>query len=88
MAQQKMFDASGVEGRGWLHSGNQNGRENHIALHKKEINVAEGERFSVGAYSAVGPGDPSLGIEELANCGCDTYPVIVLADGINLWDGS
>jgi hypothetical protein len=87
-AQQKMFDASGVEGRGWRHSGNPNGRANHIALHEKEINLAKGESFSVGAYSAVGPGDPSLGVEELANCGCDSYPVIILAEGIKLWDGS
>jgi HK97 family phage portal protein len=87
-ALQAMFDKSGVEGRGWLHSGIETGRANHIALHKKEVNLAGGERFQVGAYAAVGPGDPTMGVEELANCGCDSYPVIVDADKINIWDGA
>lgn len=92
-SQREMFGRALVRFYEWRHSGNPNGRENHMALDGTVINLDEGERFQVGSYLAEGPGDPSLGPEEVINCECDTWPAIEKAgEGYalpdELWDGS
>jgi len=75
-AQREMFKRADVRYNEWRHSGNPNGRPNHIELDGATINVSAGEKFRVGSYYADGPGDPGLGPEESINCECDTWPSI------------
>lgn len=68
-----LVDADSVVGEEWLATSDMRTRDTHRDADGQV--VAVGDEFEVGGHSARYPADPTLPIEELANCRCTVVPV-------------
>jgi uncharacterized protein with gpF-like domain len=71
-ASHTLHTAWGVQSRSWLATQDDRTRDSHAVM--DGVSKPIGQKFSVGGHEADYPGDPSLPIEERANCRCATIP--------------
>jgi SPP1 gp7 family putative phage head morphogenesis protein len=67
------YQQAGATHKEWLAIMDDRTRDTHASLDGAVVPIAE--TFDVGGFAASGPGDPSLPVEEVANCRCTTAPV-------------